>query len=85
MTMTSDHAPGVFDEQTRRQIAGAIAEVDPAQMAVTRKLTAAQRFQQMLSMIDFVEGAAAYRLRLRQPELSEGESLRIVRGRHVEF
>ena len=32
------------------------------------------------SMIDAAERAGAYRLRQRQPELSEDEALRIVRG-----
>ncbi len=84
MSITTDHLPQVLDEKTKRQIANAVAEVDPAQMAITRNLTPAQRFQQMLSMIDFAEGVAAHRLRLRQPELSEAEALRIIRRRHVE-
>ncbi len=85
MNTTSDHSINVLDDNIRRQIAGAIAEVDPAQMAITRKLTSAQRFQQMLSMIDFVEGVATHRLRLRQSELSKIESVRIIRRRHVEL
>lgn len=66
-------------EHMQQIIAGAVAEVDPAQIAIMRKLTPAQRFQQMLSMIDFVEGIAAYRLQKRRPELSKSEALRIVR------
>jgi len=67
------------------QIAGAVAEVDPQQMAIVRRLTPAQRFEQMQSMIDLVEGIAAYRLRQRQPELSEAEALRIIRSRDVDI
>ena len=67
------------------QIAGAAAEIDPQQMAIVRRLTPAQRFEQMQSMIDLVEGIAAYRLRQRQPELSEAEALRIIRSRDVAF
>ena len=63
------------------QIAGAVAEIDPQQMAIVRRLTSAQRFEQMQSMVDLVEGIAAYRLRQRQPELSEADALRIVRRR----
>ncbi len=84
MSITTEHLPQALDEKTKRQIANAVAEVDPAQMAITRSLTPAQRFQQMLSMIDFSEGVAAHRLRLRQPELSEAEALRIIRRRHDE-
>ena len=83
MITTLDHPSSVLDEQTRRQIAGAVVEVDPAQMAITRKLTAAQRFQQALSMIRLSEQVTAYRLRLRQPGLSESEALRAIRSRHV--
>lgn len=65
------------------QIAGAVAEVDPQQMAIVRRLTSAQRFEQLQSMIDLVEGIAAYRLRQRQPDLNEAEALRIIRSRDV--
>jgi hypothetical protein len=78
---TTSHSSSALDEQTRRQIAGAIAEVDPAQMAITRKLTSAQRFQQAFSMIRLSEQVTAYRLRLRQPGLSESEALRAIRSR----
>ncbi len=64
-------------------IAGAVAEVDPAQIAITRQLTPAERFQQMLSMIDFVEGIAAYRLQQRRPELNEIDALRAIRRPHA--
>lgn len=63
----------------QRLIAGAIAEVDPNQIAILRRLTPAQRFQQMQSMIELVEGIAAYRLRQRRPELSEAGSLLVIR------
>jgi len=65
------------------QIAGAVAEIDLQQVEISRHLTPAQRFAQMQSMIDLVEGIAAYRLRQRQPELSEAEALRIIRSRDV--
>lgn len=83
MSITSDHSISVLDDNIRRQIAGAIAEVDPAQMAITRKLTSAQRFRQALSMIRLSEQVTAYRLRLRQPELSDSEALQAIRSRHV--
>jgi hypothetical protein len=68
-------------EDTRRLIAGAIAELDLEQIAVTRRLTPAQRFQEGFSMIRLAEQVGAYRLRLRQPELSQAEALRIIRSR----
>ena len=85
MSTTTEHLLQVPDKKTDRQITSAIAEVDRAQMGITRKLTPAQRFQQMVSIIDFAEGVAAYRLRLCQSHLSEAEALRIIRRRHVEL
>lgn len=67
-------------ESTRRLIAGAIAELDLEQIAVTRRLTPAQRFQEGLSMIHLAEQVGAYRLRQRRPGLSEAEALRIIRS-----
>lgn len=67
----------------QQAIAGAVAEIDLQQVEISRQLTPAQRLEQMQSMIDLVEGIAAYRLRQRQPELSEAEALRIIRSRDV--
>ncbi|HSN74163.1 MAG TPA: hypothetical protein VL334_03600 [Anaerolineae bacterium] len=69
----------------RQLIAGAVAEIDLQQIEISRHLTPAQRLEQMQSMIDMVEGIAAYRLRQRQPELSEADALRAVRSRHVDI
>lgn len=80
--MLLSNSPQVqLDEQTRRLIAGAVAELDPRQIAITRRLTPAQRFQQGVSMIRLAEQVGAYRLRQRRPELTEVEALRIVRSR----
>jgi hypothetical protein len=72
--------PIVVTERMRRQIAGAVAELDLAQIAVSRKLTPADRIWQAASMIDAAERVAAYRLCQRDPALGEDESLRIVRA-----
>lgn len=72
--------PLIVTDRMRRQIAGAVAEIDLEQVGRTRQLTPAQRVRQAASMIDAAERAGAYRLRLRQPELSEDEALRIVRS-----
>ena len=69
-----------LDQTTDRQlIAGAIAELDLRQIAITRRLTPAQRCQEGLSMIRLAEQVGAYRLRKRRPELSQAEALRIIR------
>ncbi len=70
----------VVDERIRKMIAGAVAEIDLAQIAILRKLTPADRFAQMLSMIRFTETTAATRLRQRNPSLSIEAALRIVRS-----
>lgn len=66
-------------EKQEREIAGALRDVDPAQISVTRKLTTAQRTQQGLSMIRIAEQVASYRIRARRPELTEGMSLGLAR------
>ena len=71
----------LLDERLRRLIAGAVAEVDPKQIAVSRRLTPAQQFQQGRSMTELAEQVATYRLRQRQPELREGQARRVVRER----
>jgi len=70
----------IVDERIKRVIAGAIAEVDPQQIAILRKLTVAQRVQQAASMIRAAEQVGVYRLRLREPELSEKEAYYIIRS-----
>ena len=72
--------PFVITERIRRQIAGAVAEIDLQQMAITAKLTPAERVWMALSIIDACEEAGVSRLREREPALSEEEALRIVRG-----
>ncbi len=68
-----------LDLQLERRMKGAIAEIDPAQMAITRRLTTAQRFAQAMSMIEFVTNVGAYRLQQRQPALSWQEALQRAR------
>ena len=71
----------LLDERLQRLIAGAVAEVDPRQIVVSRRLTPAQQFQQGRSMTELAEQVATYRLRQRQPELSETQARRVVRER----
>lgn len=63
-----------------REIAGALRDVDPAQIAVTRRLKPAQRVQQGLSMIRVAENVVAYRTRARFPGLSRGKAMGIARS-----
>lgn len=72
---------GNISTNWRQAVAGAVAEVDRQQVEISRHLTPAQRLEQMRSMVDLVEGVAAYRLCQRQPELSEAEALRLIRSR----
>jgi hypothetical protein len=72
--------PFVITERIRRQIAGAVAEIDLEQMAIIARLTPAERVRMAASMIDACERAGVIRLRQREPELSEEAALRIVRG-----
>jgi hypothetical protein len=71
--------PIVVTEKMRRQIAGAVAEIDLAQTEISRSLTPAERICQALSMIALAQSVAANHLRQREPHLSEQESLRIIR------
>ena len=73
----------LLDERLRRLIAGAVAEVDPRQIAISRQLTPAQQFQQGRSMTELAERVAAYRLRQRRPELNERQARRAVRERRI--
>ena len=66
-------------DKQEREIAGALRDIDPAQIAVTRKLRASQRAQQGLSMIRIAEEVAAYRTRARLPELSQRKALGLAR------
>ena len=77
--------PLVIDERIKRMIAGAVAEIDSAQIARLRTMTPAQRVWMAFSMIEDAEGVSVYLLRKKQPELSEVEAIRIVRQRGLKF
>lgn len=68
-----------LDPQLARGIQGAVAEVDPVQMAIIGRHSAAERLEQAASMIEFIQRTGALRLRQRQPHLSEAEALYRVR------
>ena len=64
-----------------RVLDGSVAEVDPAQIAIYRKLGPAGRFRQGSSISDTARQVAIYRLRQKRPELSEAEAGRLVLNR----
>ena len=55
---------------------GCVAEVDPAQIKVFKKLTFAQRFQQGCSVSNLARNVVAYRIGQRNPKLSTAEARR---------
>ncbi len=63
---------------------GCVAQVDPAQIEILKRLTPAQRFRMGCSMTDLAVKVVAYRIRLKNPELSlaEAQRLAIQRGTH---
>ena len=55
----------LLDDRLRRLIAGAVAEVDPRQIAIYRQLTAAQRMQQLAHLSDWLRRANLRRIEQR--------------------
>ena len=58
-------------------LAGSVAEVDPAQVAILKGLTAQQRYQQGCSISNLARQVVANRIRQRHPHLSQPEALRL--------
>lgn len=77
--------PFVVDARIRQMIAGAVAEIDLAQIAMLRKLTPAERLQQAVAMIGAAERVAAYRLHQQQPNLTAEQALVAARRRSFAF
>jgi hypothetical protein len=72
-----------LDPKLVKGIRGAMAEVDPAQMAIIRRKTPAWRVAQAASMIAAAEEVGAYRLCLRRPHLTIQDALRFIRQRRI--
>jgi hypothetical protein len=66
-------------EIIQRLIAGAVAEVDPAQIAISRRLTLAQRFQQGYSMTRLAAQVSSYRQRQHQTSATKDQGQRLIR------
>lgn len=56
---------------------GSVAEVDPAQIAILKKLSIQQRFQQGCAISNLARQVVANRIRQRNPHLSQSEALRM--------
>ena len=69
-------------EEMRAEIRGALAEIDPAQMAIIARMTPAQRMEMGFAMSNSVRRIAVDRLRQLRPELSEAEANREVLARY---
>jgi DNA-binding MurR/RpiR family transcriptional regulator len=63
----NDRASLTVTDKMRRQIAGAVAEIDLTQIAITRRMTSAERVQQAASLIEAAERVGVYRLRQLRP------------------
>jgi hypothetical protein len=56
---------------------GCVSEVDASQIAIFKKLTFAQRFQQGCSVSNLARSVVAHRIRQRNPSLSTAEAHRL--------
>jgi hypothetical protein len=56
---------------------GCIAEVNPAQIEIIKKLTFAQRFQQGYSISNLARNVVAHRIRQRNPNLNAAKAQRL--------
>ena len=63
-----------------RILAGSIAEVDPAQIAIFRQMSLQERFRLGASISDTARKVVAYRLQQRDPSLSPEEANRLALG-----
>lgn len=68
-------------EKQKREIAGAVAEVDDAQIAVWRRMTSAERAQMSLRMIQARIDAGATELQRQYPQLSRNQAVRLFNSR----
>ena len=59
------------------KLAGSVAEVDPAQIAVFKRLSFGQRFQQGCSISNLARQVVVNQIRQRNPRLSFYEALRL--------
>lgn len=63
-------------EEMRAEIRGALAEIDPAQMAIIARMTPAQRMEMGFALSNSLRRVAVDRLMQLHPELSESEANR---------
>ncbi len=63
--------------EMRAEIRGALAEIDPAQMAIISRMTPEERIEAGFRMSNIARRVVVDRLRQLHPELSEAEANRI--------
>jgi hypothetical protein len=61
----------------RQMVQSSVAEADPRQIDIYRKLSAAARFRQGSGISDTARNVVAYRIRQEHPELTVEESIRM--------
>ena len=66
-------APPLTRETIARDVRAAFAELDLRQLAITRRLSPAQRFQQVCDLNDFLRNAVIAAIRQQYPHISEAE------------
>jgi hypothetical protein len=67
----------MIGDQLAKILEGSVAEVDPAQIAIFREMTIAQRFRLGCSVSDTSRKAVVYRIQHKNPQLSLAEANRI--------
>jgi len=65
--------PPLTRETLARDVHAAFADLDPRQLAITRRLSPAQRFQQVCELNDFLRKAVIAAIRQQHPQISEAE------------
>lgn len=68
--------PSINDELSVT-LDGSVAEVDPAQIAILKKLSFQQRFQQGCSISNLASRVVANRIRQKNPKLNQAEAHRL--------
>jgi len=63
--------PPLTRETIRRDVWAAFAELDPQQLAVSRRMTPAERFRQLCAINEFLRRAVIAAIHEQHPDLSE--------------
>jgi hypothetical protein len=77
--------PFVLTDEVRKDIATALADINWEDIRFQKSLTLGERVQIAATMIEVTEQNAVYRLRKSEPDISEIQALRIVRGGRMNY